>query len=487
MPRRAPPVAATERRNRNNKWATIRFTDPQLSLLKSTRPVEVFWGANSCGKSVVMAWDIARFLEGEHPFDQTHKPPVHALMLGESWEGMAHTIDYLWQFLDKRHFKESLSLEGGKIKGQETKIYDIVAGPGKGGQLRLATYSSGPKRIAGPRYHRIVTDEPMPQDIWSEVYARTLGRNGHIRIGFTPTMKTTTHLKYLWELVDDEDSDWIGEINVPLTLANVTPRGGLLEVPFVSADQIKRFGQGLPKAVRAMRMGLSRYPVDTDRYLSAWNRELCRPLTIGGGPGHPPLGSWVLVGIDHGTKPGRQRAVISACIPEGFGYRFWVLEEVYFDGRTGSDEDARLIMEALERRDIALEDVDYWVGDRAHPGDKYSPVKSNVKLLNGFARLRGCQRSDREMQRRHRVKWLPPALYDMFTPSKYRASHWEGANRLNELMADGRLVIDTKCEQLIDDIETWNGSERAEQKDGIDALRYPVMDVLDGYATLKAA
>lgn len=467
----AEHAANIERRHWYRSGGLRRWTAPQTAFLTSPLPLLAIWGTNGCGKSIVLAEYARRAIEGtlEH---KVTDGPVSVGLFGETWQQLGSTIKYFWDSVDKRWFREKVHFQDGQLAGQRMPIYDVIDGPGKGSVLRMGTFSAGARRLAGPRYHYVIADEPFPQDIFAELWPRLLGRGGHMRVGFTPTLGTAHKLDYLWDVVDDPDADWAGEVQVPLTLDAVTPRGGLCETPWMTQEEIERFERGLPGPERACRMGLSRQPVMSDRYFIAFGTHLVSDIDRSE---LVRTKAELCVGIDHGSKPGAQRAALIACAIVLGQPKVWVLAEYKADGRTSSEDDARGIMRMLESWDVTIDDVDHWVGDRAHHGDRYGGKKSNRRLLHQFSLIRGV---DPERIRSWRRK-LPKALSSMDTPRKYERSVWDGCEILHRLMvADTpRIVFDPKTTALQEDLMEWRGAQTDPHKDGIDALRYAVVDM----------
>ena len=475
--------AAIERRHLLRTGSFRRFTTPQLRFLASPLTLLTFWGANGIGKSVALAEYTRRAIEGtlEH---QVTSGPVSVGLFGETWQQLAQTTEYLWTSMDKRWFREKVHFQSGGLAGQRMPIYDIVDGPGKGGTLRLGTFSAGAQRLAGPRYHYVIADEPFPRAIFAELWPRLLGRGGQMRIGFTPTLGTAHKLDYLWELIDDPLATFAGEIQVPFTLDAVTPRGGLVEQPFMIPDKaggfrpmtqqdIDDFERGCPAQSRECRMGRSRVAETTLRVFEAFGSHLAQDIDLND---LAALGCKVGIGIDHGSKPGAQRAVLIAVALVHGQPRVWVLAEYKADERTSSEDDAKGIMAMIESIGLTLRDIDHWVGDRAHGGDRYGGKKSNRRLQMQFSMLSGVDpTTDRSWKRK-----LPRALATMDTPRKYERSVWDGVEIMHRLMvADppGILFQKATTAALQEDLTEWRGATTDPHKDGIDACRYIVVDM----------
>lgn len=452
-----------------------RWTRPQREVLASTLLLAVWLGANGIGKSLLMAEYARQGLCGELP-GQPRRKSYTVILCGESWAQLGSTIGYLWYLTGgeeggwwsgKLHYKE------GELKGKKLQVYELVGGPGKGSTLRCGTYSAGARRLAGPRADLVIGDEPPGHKIHEELWARLLGRGGRALYGFTATSDTYTDVEYLWEIVDDETKPWAGLLQTELTVDAVWPQGGMVNIPWMTAHEIRRFEEGLPGPVRDMRMGRSRTMLSGDRYFTAWGPHLMPLASMGTAPAGLRLG----IGIDHGSRPGAERAVLVVVEPFGLRSRVWVLDEYYSDARTESAQDAQGILEMLKRNGYELRDVDVWVGDRAHGGDKWGGYKSNGRLMRLFAEHLGIDVKRRGWSRHLPVGSAGPGLRGFKQPYKPGGSVDHGCEVLHRLMVDSRISVAPRCTHLDEDLREWKGSRIDPHKDGIDALRYIVVEL----------
>ncbi|RME29389.1 MAG: hypothetical protein D6798_00155 [Deltaproteobacteria bacterium] len=445
--------------------APTRWTDAQQRVFSSSYRITVVWGANGVGKSVTCAELATRALEGSLPWQRPGRAYT-VILAGNTWTQLGSTLAYMWRGRARSWFGERIRYSGGSLRGQRLAVYDVVRGPGAGGELRLGTFTA--ENLAGPRADVVISDEPLPEGVYNELWPRLFGRNGRMYIFYTPTLGTAHKLDYLWEKVDDPNTPWAGEITIPLTLEAVTPRGGLVEVPWSTQKEIEEFQVGLSGPDVEMRMGLSRHPRRDVAYFRAWGPHLV-------GECNPPPGTPVGIGIDHGSRPGAQRATLVAVGGTGLQAQVWVLDEYVGDGRTESQEDAQGILDMLHRQGLEIGDVDRWIGDRAHHGDRLGGKKSNQRLKRAIAEALGY-----DTTRRGWAEQLPKPLRYMTTPRKYDQSVWEGCEILHRLMVAERIKVSERCEQLAKDLATWEGSYRDSAKDGIDALRYIAVPMVEG-------
>lgn len=463
-------LLAADKMRRVERLGTPRpyWTATQQALFDSPYALTVAWGANGVGKSEAIAELARRAIAGQ--LNWQRPGPRTVMLLGNTWKQLGQTLKYLFAGLDKSWVRPRIRYEAGGIKGQRIAIFDIMGGPGKGGELWCGTFDA--ENSAGPRAEVVITDEPLPESVFNELWPRLLGRNGRMYQTFTPTLGTAHKLDYLWKLVDDPTKPWAGEIRTPLTLEAVTPVGSRFPIPWMTQEEIDRFEAGLSAVQVDMRMGRVRTPRVDTAYFGCWGPHLVTADT-------PPGGTRLGIGIDHGSRPGAQRAVLAAVGGRGIYARAWVLDEYKGDGRTESEDDARGILSMLERQGYALKDIDLWVGDRAHHGDRRGGAKSNTRLQMSIAQAMGV-----DVTRRGWAAHLPEPLRRMQTPRKYDRSVWEGVEILHRMMVGqaGKpmLTLSPRCTALAYDFATWQGAKLDPCKDGIDACRYVVVPMAEG-------
>jgi hypothetical protein len=464
-----------ERRQRRARWAQPEpyWTRPQRDFFASDYRLTVWRGANGIGKSQGMAGLCKKALGGELHWQRPG--PQTVILTGNTWTQLGSTLKYLWQWIDRRWFRKKIEYQGGGLKGQKLAVYDIVSGPAKGGEFRLGTFRA--ENLAGPRADVVVADEPLPENVYNELWPRLLGRDGRMYMGFTVTLGTAGRTRYLWEMVDNTALPHVGELVTPLSLDAVTPRGSpVAELPWMSLREIQQFEAGLSRLEVDMRMGRTRAPAFGEAYFSAWGPHLVGDCDVA------PRAR-LSVGVDHGSRPGKQRAVLVAVHGQGLAARVWVLGEYKASGRSTDQDDARgildMIAKAGERAGVELgpRNVDQWVGDRAHHGDRRGGKKSNRRLLRAMAAEMGLDTSQRGWTDK-----LPPKMRHMQVPYKADGSHWDGMEVLHRLMVGERPRIRFAPDTMFlqQDIEEWDGSLAADQKDGIDALRYIAVPMVEG-------
>jgi phage terminase large subunit-like protein len=383
----------------------------------------------------------------------------------------------LWNFLDPGEVDDRVTYSPGEgFRGFREPHIPFVSGPGNptrgkvGSVLHFATYKQGAKRIAGGQFHGIAADEPMPEAVFGELAPRLSRYHGWFRMTFTPTPESPD-LTYLREEVAKAHAHYRAtgqwhsahwrELVTEVNLDALTPRGGLVEVPWKTQDELDELIASYLDIERGMRVRGDWDPVSVDRLLTAYSND--NLVAERGLPG----GRWyIAVGIDHGAKAGRQAAMLVAIDEEGREVRY--LDEACSDGRTSPKDDATAILDMLRRHGWTWEDVDHWVGDRSHSGDRFGNAKSNQDLMAAFTEVLNTP------EHRLRGKGL-----DIQIPRKERGSMYRGIRLMNGLFKERRAFIHARCQSLIEAITGWGGALDDAKKDRIDAARYATERLFD--------
>lgn len=440
----------TEARERPRPWA--RLTPPQQQFLGRTDPVLLWRGGNQIGKSTALAIDAVDFARGAHPGDQTHRPPVRVMVMGPSWEQMEPLMRRIWEVCPSGELDPRAGYDPGRgITGKPPRLL-FVRGPGAGSVIQFATYEQGVQRLAGATLHRVVLDEPPPEDVYAEAIPRVLRMQGHVRIGCTPT-PGMADLSYLRKKVEEGE---VPELVVPLCEASCWPIGALR--PWLSQGQIDRQAALWPARERNMRLRGDWEPLAEGAWLSAFSDDC-----ISADP--PPPGAWLVVSGDHGTEPGKQRFVLSAMTGhETDRPRAWFLAEYAPDGYSTSEQDAEGILGMLRIVGLEYDHVDDWAADRSAQTRDAAVKKENGRIRAELARL--LRRPAEGM------KWI-------HTPRKYDGSAVDGYRLFNALFArrdpvTGRPhgLIHPRCQKLIAACRTFKGREKEPAKDILDGARY---------------
>lgn len=515
LSRLRPWAEAVAKAARTDPARYLRLTAPQEQWLRVRSRLALLRGGNQIGKSTVQAVDLWRFIRQTHPV-QTHRGPLNIAVGVYSWAQGDSFIRRIWELRRPGEVDPRIRYEPKQgLRGMVHPVLPIVSGPGAGTIVSFFTYMQGTERIAGETLHRVYLDEPPPQTIFGEVLPRLNVLNGHLRMSYTPTPESPPQdwakaMVDKWRAAgcpDPAGDGHLHEVHVPLTVEACTPLGGLVPVPFMTAEKIAAFVASLAADERAMRVEGAWEVALVGQWLehySAAASMLDFGIDTGGHVAGgrvtragPPPGARVAVGIDHGGGPGKQAAALIAfwagadpsrpdaahgpdpAAPDASPVPYvWVLDARKQPGYSTVEQDARMILDMLGGWGLSVQDVDLWIGDRSSEAGSQAVAKSNGDLRKELQRLAG----------------VPGGSFWIKTPRKFGGSVRRGYQLLNGIMqarwpsAQGRsrFVIHPKAERLSKAAQTFRGGKAEEPKDILDAVRYPV-EALVGELGMAAA
>ena len=422
-------------------------TPPQLAFHRLDSRSKLLRGANQIGKTTCAVVDIIWRCTGTHPFLETRKPPIRVWIIVHSWEQSIIVQERLWEWCPKDQIHPDTEFVEGRGFRGKTPILRFS----NGSIIRIKTCRQGSLGVASGTVDLIHVDEPPPPEIWSELSARVLQRQGVLSLGITPVGAPVGWLKGMVE------SGAIQEVHAPLTVENVTPRG---RRPMLTEAQIEDIGRKYLPFDRPQRLhGAWEGTVD-DRLFEALSDEMITDAPIPDLP-QPPL---VAIGIDHGADAGSQVAVLVVVDKSATHPQFFVLDE-YCSGAHRPLVHARGILAMLARNGMTHAHVDHWIGDVPHRGKRRGGAMSNSRLSAGFEEALGL-----------RPGRLPFRIKTAYKP---RYSVFFGAQVLHESMERGRFWIRPACTNLLRSLKNWAGADD-DYKHSIDALRYGAVTVASG-------
>lgn len=413
-------------------------------------PVKALRGPTQFGKTEAGVVELLHRMRGTHPYLKTHTPPIDCWVVCTSWKQSLVIQRKIWALIPKDELSEDSRFS---MKNGFTGAYFALK---NGSTCTIVTAGQETIDLASATLHYIWVDEPPLERIWSELVSRVTHHQGVIGLTFTPINRPVE-----WVRKKCEDGE-ITDHHFVMSEKNATPMG--LLIPFRSQAAIDRYRNSILAIDRAQRCEAAWEGATGERIFAAFAPDMIRD--------EYPLGvaTWC-VGIDHGAKAGRQIAVLVGCVTKPGAKRpsVWVVDEARSDERTGQYDDAKLILAMLRRNDLAVKEVDIWVGDRAHGGDLRGNRKTNRDLVKALATVLGVESMYK----------LPEPLYQMRTPHKWDGSLSYGCTLVNKLMADDRFTIRPNAVSTIDGIRHWEGSKQDPKKDPCDAMRYAVEQLLD--------
>jgi len=252
----------------------------------------------------------------------------------------------------------------------------------------------------------------------------------------------------------------ITEMQTSYTYRNITIIGGLCPYAWKSPSEVEADIAAYPEDQRAMRRDGA-----WDQMLSGRALALIDDRCKVQGP-FPRNRHWKIgIGVDHGTRPGRQSASL-VLLDIGMG-EGWILDEHQTGEVSSTTDDARGILAMLKRNGIPWTAVDLWIGDRATRESQYGEAKCNADLfveICALLRITGKEAKARGLK-----------IKTAFKPT---GSPRRDVSRLNTMAQKGLLKIHIQAAGFWAAVSAWRGEAASPHKDPVDSARYPLMELI---------
>ena len=438
----------------------MRWLPAQLAFLSSTDQITLLrTGNQSQGKTTVGLSECIYRAIGRHPYKRVAPPPIEIWIITASWSQSVAIQTKLWALLPKDEIHPDT-------------VYDPVRGfRGKnpavrfrnGSIIRIKTTGQGGLNLASATIGYALFDEPPDRArIFGEVQKRVQRAGGHIGLTLTPV---NADVEWLRELVDDGK---VRDLHFRLEPENLIFAG--TDEPICLDDgtvcdtawiaEIEE--SGLSWEVPVVVHGEWEFRA-IDRVFESFSPDahvVPDLLTSDVGPSGEVT---VCVGIDYGEERLRTSARLMLVDESGDHPRVYIVGEYDPSGASTVDMDAEAILGMLAATGIRWSDVDYAWGDKRYTDRKGRITKkTNRLLLESMARSMGV------------VDGLRPIIRGAKRgPGAGRGSVWRGVRWLNDAMIrPGHFYVDARCTRTIECLLKWDGTDRSEYKDAIDAIRY---------------
>lgn len=322
--------------------------------------------------------------------------------------------------------------------------------------IRFKTTQQGSLNLAGATIRGALFDEPPASEgIYAEVVKRVQSTGGWVAIAMTPIGAPVDWLRDLVARGGIED------IHVPLSPEALIPLGSsrprrLADGTVCDATWIALIEAQTPAHEIPVRIHGEWETRSVDGYFDgAWDPTRMVHDRI-------PTGDVRLVlGIDHGDRPGKQCVYLIAVDEQhASGHPdVYVLDE--YVGTLGTEtpeDDARGVIAMLRRSGLGWSDLHRAMGDRVHKPGK-GQQKSNTDL--------GAQ-----IAKQLRVPELrPPILTAKRGEGRGNGSVGIRSRWLHQQMVRGLFAVHPRCARLVESIPRYTGRDD-DWKDPIDAIVY---------------
>ncbi len=419
-------------------------------------------GQQSSGKTWSGARELIRRMEGVSPF---RPAPVKGWVVCGGGEQAQTVQEKVWELVPRHLLADGCAFDSrkGAFLGKYPKLIF------KNGSI--AEFKSGQSdvlNLASGTLDFIWVDEPPESErVYHELLKRLLKRNGDMFLTMTPVNRDIEWIRRECE------ADHIMDIHYELTAENMIPVGHTEPLKLIDGtpcdqawiDQI--IAETPPAEVPVTIHGGWEFRSGCAYFDKAWNPEaMVVDRASGKLEDRLPKEFALHLGVDYGTQPGKQIAVLLAVwtSKDGTAPSAYVLDE-YVDvvGTATPAMDARGILAMLQRNGQKWGDLHCAYGDRVHmPGTDQE--KSNQDLALAIVR---------EMQRGGLATY---ALNPQLQNAKKGTAHGKGApdvggKWLRVAMLEGRFSVHPRCARVIKALPKYSGADD-EHKDPVDAIRY---------------
>ena len=446
-------MAALRERAELDPASRIQWLPGQYRFLACPSRKKLFRQGNQWGgKSTAALYEVRARCLGEHPYLRVPAPPIEAWVICASW-AQSVAIQSKFAALLPRDSLDARTLYDPVVgfRGRNP-----VAMFRNGSIVRFKTTNQGGLDLAGATIDVALFDEPPRSPrLFGEVTKRLLRRNGVLLMAMTPV--NAGPLGWLRERVDAGE---VADIHQPLTADALVPVGAREPIRLddgTVCDQAwidRVLSETLPHEVPVVVHGEWEMRV-VGRVFSAFRDDL-HVVDV------PSPAGWRLhLGVDYGSRAGKQIALLVAVDDSGDQPRVVVLDESVGSGETTIEQDAIGIVEMLRRSGCTWRMLDEAWGDRLYVRGA-AEKKSNGDLMIALGRV---------------LKVAPSSLQPQVRTVKRGAGH--GAGSLSAgvrwlhqaMLRPGHFGIRPRCQRLLSAMKAWDYTD-TDDKDPIDALRY---------------
>lgn len=410
-------------------------------------------GQQSSGKTWAGARELIRRMEGAHPF---RPAPIKAWVICGGGEQAQVVQEKVWELVPKHLLADGCAYDTrkGAFLGKYPKMIfrNGSIAEFKSGQSDTINLASGTLDLVW------IDEPPESQRVYSELLKRLLKRNGDMLLTMTPVNNPVEWIR------EECEAGRIEDIHYELTAENMIPVGRNEPIRLTDGTVCDQawidhlIHETPPSEVPVVIHGGWEFRAEAAYFGGAWD-----PTTMV--HEHLPVGDCNLhLGVDFGTRPGKQIALLVAVQTGAEGPRVYVLDE-YVDalGIATPAMDARGILDMLARNEQTWGDLHCAYGDRAHLAGQQDQ-KSTKDLA--FAIVREMARGGQKMI----------ALNPQLRTAKHGAGRGAGSvdlggRWLRVAMIEGRFAVHPRCMRLVEALPKYTGADD-DAKDPVDAVRY---------------
>lgn len=428
----------------------------QESFRKDPSHVKLIRAGNqTIGKTTAMLDDIHERCIGDHRYLEVRPPPV------EWWVVCAETAQSV--AIQKKFYDVSKAYLADDCEFDDATGFrgrNPIARYRNGSIVRFKTTNQSSISFAGATLTGGVgfDEPPKSSRLYSEARKRVLRHGGHVLLALTPVNAPTEWLQEEVEAgrVSDHHTRLTPEQFIPVGETEplwskhpITAEPVPMDQAYIDALEETTIAYEVPVVVH----GEWQFRVQ-GRYFKAWDGGAMITSVV------PRTSLKLLFGVDHGTRKGKEMALLVLVDEDdnGLAKRVWVWDEYVGTEMTTMTDDAQGIIEMLGRSGWTWVDIDEAHGDRTYMRGAES--KSNADLMVELAKFLGYgPRISPSIRTVKRGKGAGRGSVDI------------GGRFLHDLMLRKGFKVHPRCTRLIEALDRWDFTD-SDYKDPIDALRY---------------
>lgn len=441
----------------------------QMRYRRSTSRFRVLRTGNQVlGKTTAGMADLVEQARGVHPWRPDAGPGTYWVVC-VTWPQSLEIQAKLHAMINPKWLtKQTKYSPKGGFAPRNSPSLGIIRADGRVSTIRFLYASLADGAMAGASLRGVVIDEGAASERKvSELRNRLKTSGGWLSILLTPINFTCEHIEKLCENGVFED------IHADLTPAELTHVSG--------RTRTIRLDDGTEIACDADWIAdqyASAHPWEADIVIHGhWRSSYVGAYFDRFSPKthlieKMPPGTWNLrLGVDHGSRPGKQIAALVLERSDSDGRVSVVVWDEYTDaaGVSGPEQDADGILAMLARNGWSWANLDSANGDIVHMQGT-SSQKSNRDL-------------DAWIRKRTKMAELYPKIRSVKLGEMQRGAVRVGGRWLAQRIATpGGFAVHSRCTRIIEALKRYSEKDD-EWKDPIDAVRYALRPVIAGWGS----
>ena len=437
----------------------VRFTPPQLALLRCRDRRILLRTGNQVGKTWGLCAELIFRARGRHPYKPVPPAPVKITLVTASWKQSVAIQGKLWDLLPQDEIDPDTEYDPIRgFRGAHPAVRFR-----NGSIIRIKTSRQGGLSLAGETVDVVAIDEPVAQvRVYAELERRLTRTGGTLIMTLTPVNAPVEWLREQAEAgrITDLHYRMTPDVFIPegWTHPLQTSDGRYMDAAWIAEQRAAVLPYEAPVVIDGEWETSS-----VDRVFEAFRPDLHVVPGLLSSDVRPTGEVAILVGVDYGEDRLRTAAVEVYCDDSGEHTRIWVVAEYAPNLPSTIEMDARSILGMLASRGDRWSDVDEAWGDKRYTDARGKATKkSNGMLLHAIGEEIKAGGDPRPLIRSSKKG-----------PNTGKGAVWRGVRWLHDCMIrPGHFYVDASCRWLIESLLKWDGTTDSPHKDVIDALRY---------------